>query len=74
MDVPLSRIEAYEEQLYAALLGKLVGVYQGRPFEGWSKAAIEARLLHGADVVDRYVHEDIPPRELKPGVSLEFEL
>ena len=26
----------YAERVYAALLGKVIGVYVGRPFEGWT--------------------------------------
>ena len=26
----------YTERVYAGVLGKIVGVYLGRPFEGWS--------------------------------------
>jgi ADP-ribosylglycohydrolase len=55
MDLPLTRIRDYEQQVYAALLGKVVGVYLGRPFEGWSRAAIEQRW----GFVDRYVHEEL---------------
>ena len=47
---------AYERQVYAGLLGKVIGVYLGRPVEGWSRAAIEARwggLLPG------YIHADL---------------
>lgn len=34
MDVPFGRIRRYEEQTYAAILGEVIGVYLGRPFEG----------------------------------------
>ena len=44
----------YEKQVYTAMLGKVIGVYLGRPFEGWSKRDIEAKW--GA--IERYVHED----------------
>jgi ADP-ribosylglycohydrolase len=47
-------IENYEEQVYAGVLGKVIGVYMGRPFEGWSKKALEDKWGQ----VDRYVHED----------------
>jgi len=30
----------YLERVYAGVLGKLIGVYFGRPFEGWSDARI----------------------------------
>ena len=55
MNVPFSRIRRYEEQVYAGLLGKVIGVYLGRPFEGWSRSAIEKRW----GFIDRYVHEDL---------------
>ncbi len=41
----------YEEQVYAAVLGKVIGVYMGRPFEGLRKKDIEARFGE----IDRYV-------------------
>jgi ADP-ribosylglycohydrolase len=34
----------YVERVYAGVLGKLVGVYLGRPFEGWSYERIMAEL------------------------------
>ena len=52
MDLALGRIRRYEEQVYAAVLGKIVGVYLGRPFEGWHKTAIGKKW----GLVDRYVH------------------
>ncbi|MFC1526673.1 ADP-ribosylglycohydrolase family protein [Candidatus Latescibacterota bacterium] len=55
MKVPFGRIPRYEEQVYAACLGKVVGVYLGRPFEGWHRSAIEEKW----GFVDRYVHEDV---------------
>ncbi len=48
-------LQDYPSRLYAGLLGKVIGVYMGRPFEGWSKARIEEKW--GA--VSRYVHEDV---------------
>jgi ADP-ribosylglycohydrolase len=47
-------ISDYEKQVYAAVLGKTIGVYLGRPFEGWKKKDIEAKWGQ----IDRYVHED----------------
>ena len=44
----------YGEQVYAGVLGKVIGVYLGRPFEGWDRKALEAKW----GLVDRYVHED----------------
>src|SRR3954454_21930693 len=43
----------YEERVYAGVLGKLIGVYLGRPFEGWSYERIMERLGE----VSYYVHE-----------------
>ncbi len=34
----------YLERVYAGVLGKLIGVYLGRPFEGWSYERISAEL------------------------------
>ena len=48
-------IAQYEEQVYAGVLGKVIGVYMGRPFEGWDKAALEEKW----GLVNRYVHEDV---------------
>lgn len=45
----------YEERVYAGVLGKVIGVYMGRPFEGWSKA----RLVEKWGMVSGYVHEDL---------------
>jgi len=43
----------YAERVYAGVLGKIIGVYLGRPFEGWEYARIEREL---GEVTD-YVHE-----------------
>ena len=43
----------YVERVYAGVLGKLIGVYLGRPVEGWTYDRITA--AHGE--VDRYIHE-----------------
>ena len=45
----------YEELVYAGVLGKVIGVYMGRPFEGWPKASIEKRW----GMISGYVHEDM---------------
>ena len=48
----------YTERVYAGVLGKLIGVYLGRPFEGWSYEAIMENLGE----INYYVHEklDVP--------------
>ncbi len=48
-------IHDYDRQVYAALLGKVIGVYLGRPVEGWSKAEIARRV----GVVDRYLDAEL---------------
>jgi ADP-ribosylglycohydrolase len=48
----------YEERVYAGVLGKLIGVYLGRPVEGWS----HARILDVLGEIDYYVHD-------RPGVD-----
>src|SRR3984885_7310369 len=34
----------YLERIYAGILGKIIGVYLGRPFEGWTHQRIMAEL------------------------------
>ncbi|HEY4389447.1 MAG TPA: ADP-ribosylglycohydrolase family protein, partial [Ktedonobacteraceae bacterium] len=43
----------YAERVYAGVLGKIIGVYLGRPFEGWSYERILAELGE----ITYYVHE-----------------
>lgn len=45
----------YPERVYAGVLGKIIGVYLGRPFEGWSHEAIVANLGE----INYYVHEKL---------------
>jgi ADP-ribosylglycohydrolase len=48
----------YVERVYAGVLGKIIGVYLGRPFEGWTYERITKELGE----IDYYVHEkfDVP--------------
>ena len=48
----------YLERVYAGVLGKLIGVYLGRPFEGWTHQRVLKELGH----VKYYVNEhfDVP--------------
>lgn len=48
-------IQNYEKLVYTAILGKVIGVYLGRPFEGWSKQRIQEKW----GTITRYVHEDL---------------
>ncbi|MBE7203574.1 MAG: ADP-ribosylglycohydrolase family protein, partial [Parafilimonas terrae] len=43
----------YHERVYAGVLGKLIGVYLGRPFEGWTYR----RVARDLGEVEHYVHE-----------------
>ena len=43
----------YLERVYAGVLGKIIGVYLGRPFEGWPYEAITQRLGD----INYYVHD-----------------
>jgi len=45
----------YFERVYAGVLGKVIGVYLGRPFEGWSYDLIMERLGE----IDYYVHDKL---------------
>ncbi|KAI1771050.1 ADP-ribosylation/Crystallin J1 [Hypoxylon cercidicola] len=45
----------YLERVYAGVLGKLIGVYLGRPFEGWTHQRILAELGH----IHYYVNEKL---------------
>jgi ADP-ribosylglycohydrolase len=43
----------YSERAYAAVLGKLIGVYLGRPFEGWTYQ----RIMRELGPIEDYVHK-----------------
>ncbi|MBV9864184.1 MAG: ADP-ribosylglycohydrolase family protein [Abitibacteriaceae bacterium] len=45
----------YVERVYAGVLGKIIGVYLGRPFEGWGYDSIMERLGE----IQYYVHEKL---------------
>ncbi|UCC53593.1 MAG: ADP-ribosylglycohydrolase family protein, partial [Anaerolineaceae bacterium] len=45
----------YVERVYAGVLGKLIGVYLGRPFEGWTYELIMKHLGE----INYYVHEKL---------------
>ncbi|HEY9345980.1 MAG TPA: ADP-ribosylglycohydrolase family protein, partial [Inquilinus sp.] len=48
----------YLERVYAGVLGKLIGVYVGRPFEGWTYQ----RIMQELGPIEYYVHDrlDVP--------------
>ncbi|NIM96013.1 MAG: ADP-ribosylglycohydrolase family protein [Anaerolineales bacterium] len=45
----------YEERVYAGVLGKIIGVYLGRPFEGWTYE----RIMRTLGEVTYYVNEKV---------------
>lgn len=45
----------YEERVYAGVLGKIIGVYVGRPFEGWTYD----RIMEHLGEINYYVHEQL---------------
>lgn len=47
--------ENYRQKIYAGVLGKMIGVYLGRPVEGWPYAQIRQRFGE----VPYYVHEEL---------------
>jgi hypothetical protein len=48
----------YAERVYAGVLGKIIGVYLGRPFEGWTYD----RIMQNLGEIEYYVHDrlDMP--------------
>lgn len=45
----------YDQRVYAGVLGKIIGVYLGRPFEGWNYKTILERIGE----VDYYVNDKV---------------
>ena len=45
----------YTERVYAGVLGKIIGVYLGRPFEGWSYE----HIMNNLGEINYYVHEKV---------------
>ena len=45
----------YRERVYAGVLGKLIGVYLGRPFEGWTYE----RIMNELGPIEYYVHDKL---------------
>ena len=43
----------YTEKVYSGVLGKIIGVYLGRPFEGWS----HERIVNELGSIEYYVHD-----------------
>lgn len=47
-------VKDYSELTYAGVLGKLIGVYLGRPVEGWAYEKIRCEL----DEINYYIHQE----------------
>ncbi len=47
--------QEYYQKVYEGLLGKVIGVYLGRPFEGWLNKTIEEKFGE----IDRFVADEI---------------
>ena len=47
--------KTYQEKVYAGVLGKIIGVYLGRPFEQWSHKLIMEKL----GTIEYYVSEKL---------------
>jgi ADP-ribosylglycohydrolase len=45
----------YVERVYAGVLGKIIGVYLGRPFEGWTYE----RIMEELGEIWYYVHDKL---------------
>ena len=48
----------YPERVYAGVLGKIIGVYLWRPFEGWTYE----RILSELGEIDYYVNDRVAGR------------
>ena len=46
----------YAEKVYAGVLGKIIGIYIGRPFEGWTYE----RIMEELGEIDYYVNDRLP--------------
>lgn len=53
-DIKMS-VSKYENQIYSGVLGKIIGVYLGRPIEGWTYEAIKESF----NDVNHFVHKQV---------------
>lgn len=56
----------YTERVYADVLGKIIGVYLGRPFEGWTYDRIIAELGEVWYYVQSFVCPTVTARRWMP--------
>ena len=47
--------KVFEEKVYAGVLGKIIGVYLGRPFEGW----YYDRIMEELGPINYYVNDKL---------------
>ena len=52
----------FEEKVYAGVLGKIIGVFLGRPFEGWSYERIMKELGPINYYAVSYTHLTLPTK------------
>ena len=53
MSMKLDKV--FEEKVYAGVLGKIIGVYLGRPFEGWN----HKRIMDELGPINYYVNDKL---------------
>ncbi len=54
--------KAINQAIYAGVLGKVIGVYLGRPVEGWSYKRIQEEF----GLINRYVHNEVGDEIVEP--------
>lgn len=61
----------YLERVYAGVLGKLIGVYLGRPFEGWT----HQKIMEVLGPIRFYVHDHpkMPASPFNPSLGLAID-
>ena len=51
----MKNVKEYTEKVYAGVSGKIIGVFYGRPIEGWPYEKIEKKF----GIVDHYVNQEV---------------
>jgi len=51
----MKNAKEYTEKVYAGVSGKIIGVFYGRPIEGWPYEKIREKF----DMVDHYVNQEV---------------
>jgi len=68
--LPAPLPDDYAERVYAGVLGKIIGVYLGRPFENWTNEAIESSLGDIEYYVNEQVEEVLRERHGRPDLRV----